>query len=411
MCARNKYGRVFPVASLKFYDEEGELVIPDVQRDLVWTKSQKQLLIDSLIKDYDIPKLYFRELEGTNQFEVIDGQQRLNAILGFMRDEFAMPLDSDPYGDEPTAGKKWSEMSTRFKEEFRNRNLDIVVLSGYTDDERDEAFLRLQNGTPLRAPEKRRAIPGNMRKVVEGLAGHGVFEYCGFTDAHYAFQDAIAKALRMIMNGGPTNVTAQSLSKMYEDNKYIEETDKAPADLKRALNFLKKAFGATVNPHLKKYAIVDLSVIAASLLNSYDLSNYSKEFGEAYLDFLAKRAANAELPEEEQDSSLVAYANCARGDSLEYVVYRQDLLRRFMLERMPFLTIKDGNRNFSPDQRVVIYRLSGGVCQECGKKISETEFEADHKIAWSNGGRTQISNGQALCIECNKKKSNKSEAQ
>ena len=62
---------------------KGELIIPDVQRELVWTKSQNQLLIDSLFKDFDIPKIYFRDIEvdGKRAYAVIDGQQRLNAIF------------------------------------------------------------------------------------------------------------------------------------------------------------------------------------------------------------------------------------------------------------------------------------------------------------------------------------------
>ena len=31
---------------------------PDYQRPAVWTRAQKQLLIDSMLRDYDIPKFY-----------------------------------------------------------------------------------------------------------------------------------------------------------------------------------------------------------------------------------------------------------------------------------------------------------------------------------------------------------------
>lgn len=407
MARRDKHTKPLPISSLELYKANGDLDIPKVQRDLVWTTSQKQLLIDSLIKDYDIPKLYFRELDDGEKFEVIDGQQRLNAIFEFLSDELRLPADSDPYRDEQTAGKTWSELSTKFQVEFKSRILDVVILSGYTEEERDETFLRLQNGTPLRAPEKRRAISGNMRNVVEELANHGVFEYCGFSDKHFAFQDVTAKALKMILVGGPAAVTAQSLTRMYEDNKYIELTDKAPSALKKSFSFLKKAFKASNNPKLKKYALVDLSVIASQMLQSYDLNNYAKEFGEAYNDFCEVRTRNSEKDENEQDPSLVSYANCARGDSLEYVEFRQNYLRKFLLEKMPYLLLKDNNRIFSQDQRAVIFRLSGGKCQECGCEITEDAFEADHKTPWSKGGPTQISNGQALCISCNKMKSDK----
>ena len=34
---------------------------PDYQRPAVWTKAQKQLLIDSILRDFDVPKIYLHE--------------------------------------------------------------------------------------------------------------------------------------------------------------------------------------------------------------------------------------------------------------------------------------------------------------------------------------------------------------
>jgi len=45
------------------------------------------LLIDSILRDIDIPKLYFNRLEdGT--IEVIDGQQRLWSVWEFLDDDY-----------------------------------------------------------------------------------------------------------------------------------------------------------------------------------------------------------------------------------------------------------------------------------------------------------------------------------
>ena len=49
---------------------------PDYQRPPAWTKKQQQLLIDSILREYDIPKMYWRKVSG-DEYEVIDGQQRL----------------------------------------------------------------------------------------------------------------------------------------------------------------------------------------------------------------------------------------------------------------------------------------------------------------------------------------------
>lgn len=405
---RTKYTKTNTIMALKLYNDKGELDIPDVQRDLVWTTSQKQLLIDSILKDYDIPKIYFRvrnNASGKRYYEIIDGQQRLNAIFDFMEDKYSLPNDNDPIGDESIAGKKWSEWSSDLQIEFGNRSLDVVYLENYTDEETDETFLRLQNGTPLKAPEKRRAIAGNMRNIIADLAKHKIFEnYCDFSNSHYAYEDVTAKVFKQFSEG-LSSISATALARMYEQHASIDESDKTYKEIKKVYSFLEKAFKNNNNPHLKKYAIADLAVIAKEFLSVYDLNNYANEFGKAYLDFCDERILNNEKPEDQQDQKFLSYGNAARGDSLEFLEYRQKVLKEYILEKMPYLSVKDQNRNFTPEQRAVIYRLGNGVCALCGSPVSEQDFEADHKIPWSKGGVTQISNAQVLCSACNKKKS------
>mgnify|MGYP005938658431 CR=1 FL=1 len=40
---------------------------PDYQRPAVWTKAQKQLLIDSILRDFDVPKIYLHEKNNDSQ--------------------------------------------------------------------------------------------------------------------------------------------------------------------------------------------------------------------------------------------------------------------------------------------------------------------------------------------------------
>jgi uncharacterized protein with ParB-like and HNH nuclease domain len=69
------------------------------RRGNVWGREQKQLLIDSIINGYDIPKLYFQfmpqDVNATEiyNYAVIDGKQRLEAILDFVEDRIAISKD------------------------------------------------------------------------------------------------------------------------------------------------------------------------------------------------------------------------------------------------------------------------------------------------------------------------------
>ena len=125
---RRKYAKATNISALMLLKNKEELIIPDVQRELVWTKSQKQLLIDSLFKDFDIPKIYFRDVEtaGKRVYAVIDGQQRLNAIFSFIADDYELPLDADDVEGEKVAGKKWNELSSMLQIQF---SISLLMLS------------------------------------------------------------------------------------------------------------------------------------------------------------------------------------------------------------------------------------------------------------------------------------------
>ena len=54
----------------------------EYQRGKVWSQPQQALLIDSVMRGFDIPKIFLRKLPDGNPylFDVIDGKQRLTAI-------------------------------------------------------------------------------------------------------------------------------------------------------------------------------------------------------------------------------------------------------------------------------------------------------------------------------------------
>ncbi len=406
MSKRSKSTKPFPVANLKWLMDSKKLWLnPEYQREAVWTRSQNQLLIDSLFAEIDIPKIYFREIDrGTFEYEVVDGQQRLRAISAFFDDEFKMPQDADDVDGNPIRSRVFSELDTDLQMRFRNVALDVVVLTGYSDDDIEEIFLRMQNGTPLNAPEKRRAIPGNMRNVVESLSRHRVFELCGFANKRFAWEDAVAKALHLLLAGTITDIRASSIKRTYRQNESIALTTKEVRRLKTAYNFMYAAFKGKQNPAFKKYSLITLPYLVAEMLDTYDLSQHGGEFAEALLDFEQERVENSELAEEKQNSALAAYTNAARSDSIQDLRYRHEFLHEYLVGRIVTLAVKDPTRSFSKEQRTAIYRRDRGTCQICGALCEETEFHADHKKAHSRGGKTTVENGQVLCNTCNLRK-------
>lgn len=409
---KTKYPKPIPIQQLDYLNKQGKLDFnPDYQRESVWTRSQKQLFIDSLLIEIDIPKLYFREVsKGKYEYEIVDGQQRLRAVIEFLDNRFPLSEDTDPVNGIKVAKKYFQDLDTPIQLQLMAISLDIVILNtAYTDDDIDEMFLRLQNGTPLNAAEKRRAISGNIGKIVQGLSKHKVFSLVGYSNKRYAYEDTVAKTLHQLLMGAGTltDIRPVSIKRTYENYKTLATSDKAVIKLKKAYEFINKAFRGKPNPKFKKYAMISLAYMLTDMLEHYDLSNYPAKFADGFLGFEKHRIANENLSEESQDSELAAFTDAARADSIQDLKYRHEMYRNMVLKDIPELALKDGVRAFTREQRLLIYLKYDGKCASCGKECDQDDYHVDHIKPHSKGGATSIKNGQLLCPTCNLKKGNK----
>ena len=81
-------------------------VNPEYQRGAVWKQDQQKKLIDSVMRGYPLPLIYLHHKKQTiggiqrEDFEIIDGQQRINALYYF--GEGAIKL-FDPIKDDKNA--------------------------------------------------------------------------------------------------------------------------------------------------------------------------------------------------------------------------------------------------------------------------------------------------------------------
>lgn len=402
---RQKFSRPWPIGSLAHLGKKIWLN-PDYQREEVWGRPQKQLLVDSLLRDMDLPKFYFREINKRGyQYEVVDGQQRLRSIFDFIKNKFQLSEFAANINKYSIAGQSYKDLHIDLQQELLGKSIDVVHLVGYSDDDIEEMFLRLQNGTPLNAPEKRRAVGGNVRTVVERLSKHKIFKQCAFTNRRFAHEDAAAKILHLVLSGRITDIKPSSIKKTYEINKTMTENDTRIKRLIRTFNFIDSAFRKQKRTAgFKKFSLITTTFLIYELLEDYDLSLHEKEFAKIYLDFELGRKENEERPESKQDSVLAAYTDAARSDSIPDMEFRDKILRRSIIMGIPKLTLKDVARGFTSEQRSAVFWRDKGKCCKCGKKCEETEFEVDHIKAHSRGGKTCLSNAQLLCITCNRKK-------
>jgi hypothetical protein len=88
--------RPFPLATICSYEARIDPT-PDYQRPPAWSRRQKQLLLDTILREYDIPKLYWRAVKRSDgvEYEVVDGQQRIRTVWEFRKNDFPLAKDMD----------------------------------------------------------------------------------------------------------------------------------------------------------------------------------------------------------------------------------------------------------------------------------------------------------------------------
>lgn len=77
------YGIDFDVNGLVRRFRNNSILVPDFQRNLVWSSKQCSKFIESILLGIPIPGIFLSVQENTNNLLVIDGQQRLNALFAF----------------------------------------------------------------------------------------------------------------------------------------------------------------------------------------------------------------------------------------------------------------------------------------------------------------------------------------
>lgn len=143
---------------------------PQWQRGPAWKPSRQVLLIDSILRGMDIPKVYLRARNGDGVFthDAVDGQQRLRALWEFRSGalllEYGEPLA--PVDGHAIAGLRYDQLHQDLKDRFNLFEVSVAEISAGTNDDIAALFSRLQMGVPLNPAELRNAMLHPLNRIM-----------------------------------------------------------------------------------------------------------------------------------------------------------------------------------------------------------------------------------------------------
>jgi hypothetical protein len=151
--------------------EQRLLFKPPFQRNPVWLDKHRAYLIDTILRNLPIPEIYIQketDEQGGTFWSLVDGQQRIRALLDFPRGDIEL-MDSYSSG---RGGQSWDDLTSDEKREYWNYRVVVREVIDATDADLRDLFQRLnQNTVVLNAQEIRNArFKGEFIKTVTDLA-------------------------------------------------------------------------------------------------------------------------------------------------------------------------------------------------------------------------------------------------
>jgi hypothetical protein len=153
---------------------------PTYQRRHRWDTKKRSQLIESLLLNIPIPPIFLFEND-YNQYEIMDGRQRLEAIKGFMDNSF--PLRGMEYWPE-LDGARFNDLPPTIQRGLLRRTISAIVLLAETSrpedseiDVRMALFKRLNTGgVKLNPHELRNALyPSEFNEMLQRISRWDVF--------------------------------------------------------------------------------------------------------------------------------------------------------------------------------------------------------------------------------------------
>jgi hypothetical protein len=145
--------RTYSISDFVEWNKNGLLLLsPDFQRRSVWSDKAKSYLIDTILRGKPMPKIIItQELKGAKNIRVVvDGQQRLRAILEYFNGDFKISKAHN----EKLSKFTFQTLHDEIKKEFLKYELGVDLLFDTPYQELLDIFARINSYTVKLVPQE-----------------------------------------------------------------------------------------------------------------------------------------------------------------------------------------------------------------------------------------------------------------
>lgn len=440
--------------------EEHLNLFPEFQRSFVWDEAKSSRLIATVIENRMVPAVVIHK--SNDKLEVVDGKQRLCALLAFMMaktdrqllEKLKIPVEKFEYLSglqeeyEYLNGKSFADLPKKTQFNYKLFTISYAEIpENIPDDTVFNIFSDINSGgVEMKAQQIRRASYfGEYIKKLDELSLYDKFKkafshytYCDKSDS-YITKIKNEKEALLVESDKEAILRAIALRKLYAEYK-------APMKL-----FINKEL-KRVNELIKESQIIELNKIEEEFKEVIDIAwaifdehafqdwKYDKkndiwewDITFSQIDFDIIYCVLSELQSENNKRKKLDYIKVKdyivkewkniKQDPKKFVmtknnfINRRDIFKNKIKECFnQILIIKDSKRNFNnrDELKKILYQKQNGICMLCFQSISEIRLsiesdycDIDHIIPHTHGGLTEIHNAQLVHASCNRSKGSK----
>lgn len=357
----------------------GKLTIqPEYQRNYIYASEggkREVAVIESILKGYPIGLIYFNKVNPDN-FEVLDGQQRITSLGRFVTNKFAI---KDENGNEQLFGG----FALDKKNKILNTKLLIYECEG-TESEIKEWFRTINiAGVPLNSQELLNAVYSGPfvtlgKEEFSNSKNSNIQKWSAYISGSANRQDFLERALQWVSK---ENVS-EYMSRHRFDNNITE---------------LKDYFNSVID-------------WVSTVFTDVESEMKGLEWGRLYETYRKKPYNSKTVSDEVKRLYADPYVKSRKG-IFEYVLGGSTDTKLLEVRVFDDATKK----SVYAKQTEVAEKKGISNCSLCaiGHDSNKTkiwklaEMDADHVTAWSKGGATDIKNCEMLCKTHNRAKGNR----